>query len=183
MGHAGDKTSTKVKIRAKDIVPDIRAGMNNASLMEKYELSSKGLLSIFTKLIDAGIIKSHELQDRIPGALDTVDLSQLRTTARCYPAMTLRIYDVNDLEGEYFVGDISTQGILVMGIECEPGDTKSFIIRGEQINSSDALQFDAGCRWTEKDPFIKAGFEIKIISDDDLIKLKELIQSTTLCEG
>jgi hypothetical protein len=48
----GDQAmTTKRTIKAKDIVNDIRSGLTNLQLMEKYNLSSKGLQSIFTKLI------------------------------------------------------------------------------------------------------------------------------------
>jgi Mor family transcriptional regulator len=36
----------KRTINAKDILADIKAGMNNAALMEKYGLSEKGLRSV-----------------------------------------------------------------------------------------------------------------------------------------
>jgi len=45
------------KIKAKEALADIRAGMDDISLMKKYKLSAKGLQSLFTKLGQAGIIK------------------------------------------------------------------------------------------------------------------------------
>ncbi|MGO9568750.1 MAG: PilZ domain-containing protein [Desulfomonilaceae bacterium] len=45
------------KIKAKQALEDIRAGMDDISLMKKYKLSAKGLQSLFKKLGQAGIIK------------------------------------------------------------------------------------------------------------------------------
>lgn len=53
--------SRKRVIEAKDIVNDIRSGMSEAELMEKYSLSSKGLQSAFQKLIKGGIMMAEEV--------------------------------------------------------------------------------------------------------------------------
>jgi competence protein ComGC len=52
----------KRTINAKEILADIKAGMNDASLMEKYELSEKSLQSVFKKLIDAGHLKQKQAE-------------------------------------------------------------------------------------------------------------------------
>jgi hypothetical protein len=47
----------KRTVDAKEILDDIKAGMDSPALMEKYQLSEKGLKSLFTKLKDAGVLK------------------------------------------------------------------------------------------------------------------------------
>ncbi|MGB6067068.1 MAG: hypothetical protein WBG50_19855 [Desulfomonilaceae bacterium] len=47
-----DKKTTK-KISAKAIMTDLKAGMSDTELMEKYEISFQGLQDLFGKLIDA----------------------------------------------------------------------------------------------------------------------------------
>jgi DNA-directed RNA polymerase subunit RPC12/RpoP len=65
----------KRKINAHDVMADIRAGVGDFALMEKYGLSAKGLQSLFTKLVDAGLIDSSKLLDqRVPESELTVDL-------------------------------------------------------------------------------------------------------------
>ena len=44
-------------INAKKILADIKAGMNDAGLMEKYRLTEKGVQSVFKKLVHAGELK------------------------------------------------------------------------------------------------------------------------------
>jgi hypothetical protein len=47
----------KRTLDAKEILDDIKAGMDSTALMEKYQLSKKGLQSLFKKLMDAGVLK------------------------------------------------------------------------------------------------------------------------------
>ncbi len=54
----------KIKIRAKELLADIRAGMDDAGLMEKYGLSAKGVLRAKARLISEGVMSPSELADR-----------------------------------------------------------------------------------------------------------------------
>ena len=54
----------KIKIKAKELLADIRAGMDDAGLMEKYGLSAKGVLRAMARLIGAGVMSPSELADR-----------------------------------------------------------------------------------------------------------------------
>jgi hypothetical protein len=47
----------KRTVDAKEILDDIKAGLGSTALMEKYQLSEKGLQSLFKKLKDAGVLK------------------------------------------------------------------------------------------------------------------------------
>ena len=51
----------KITIDARQVLLDIRAGMTDTALMEKYKLSARGLQSLFKKLLDGGIIKQDDL--------------------------------------------------------------------------------------------------------------------------
>jgi len=55
-------------VNAEDAVRSIKSGMTDEALMEKYEISQKGLESLFRKLIAAGAIEQSEL-DRRRGTL------------------------------------------------------------------------------------------------------------------
>jgi hypothetical protein len=52
------------QINVKAFIADLRAGMDDSALMQKYELSEKGLESVFRKLLDAGVLKQEELDRR-----------------------------------------------------------------------------------------------------------------------
>ncbi len=53
----------KPKIDAKQALKDIRAGFDDAALMKKYNLSSKGLQSLYGKLMAAGVLHTEVIQD------------------------------------------------------------------------------------------------------------------------
>src|SRR5512139_1978196 len=67
----------KPKISAKDIVRDIRAHMTDAELMEKYQLSAKGLQSVFEKLLASNSITRSEFEWRPTPYQDTQFISRL----------------------------------------------------------------------------------------------------------
>ncbi len=50
----------KRTLDAKEILDDIKAGLGSTALMEKYQLSEKGLQSLFNKLKDAGVLKPKQ---------------------------------------------------------------------------------------------------------------------------
>ncbi len=47
---------SKPKIDAKQVLDDLRAGFDDTYLMEKYNLSARGLQSLFQKLVTGGIV-------------------------------------------------------------------------------------------------------------------------------
>jgi hypothetical protein len=76
----------KPKIKASEAVAQVRGGVSDAELMEKYAISAKGLDSLFRKLVIAGEIMQAELDHRsMEGStslsLDTDALFQDETLA------------------------------------------------------------------------------------------------------
>ncbi len=69
----------KRKIKARDIVNDIRSRMTDPELMAKYDLSARGLQSAFIKLLDARAITQAELDRRAAAHDDKVVIRQIRT--------------------------------------------------------------------------------------------------------
>ena len=174
---------SKRKIRAKDIVGDIRSGMANSGLMEKYQLSSKGLQSIFKKLLEANAVRDAELCHRMPLFQDTVDLDQKRQTPRHYLMVQLPVYSSNNLVEEGIVQDISEEGLQIVGLESETGDMKDLLIQADEFADIYPFNFKARCRWSCKDTrtgLPLTGFEIISISDGSLCQLRNLIQVLSL---
>ncbi len=54
-------TTSKRKIKAKPFVRDLRNGLDDRELMEKYSLSESQLHNLLHKLVDAGAIDEMEL--------------------------------------------------------------------------------------------------------------------------
>ncbi len=55
---------SKRQLSAREILLDIRSGMNDTALMEKHNLSFQGLQGVFTKLVESGALEQTELDDR-----------------------------------------------------------------------------------------------------------------------
>ncbi len=55
---------SKRKIKVKEFLSDIRAGMDDAGLMYKYGLSASDVLKVMSKLIWGGLMSSTELAQR-----------------------------------------------------------------------------------------------------------------------
>jgi hypothetical protein len=66
----------KKKVGARESVTDIRSGMSDAALVEKYHLSPPGLQSLFDKLVGGGYIDLSEIHQRKPEYLGLVDISR-----------------------------------------------------------------------------------------------------------
>lgn len=64
----------KKTVQVKQVLADIRAGMHDNALMQKYELSPGQLKSLMQKLEDAGLVKKpvEELVPEKPSYYDTV---------------------------------------------------------------------------------------------------------------
>ena len=65
-------------ISSKQAVWDIRSGMDDSALMQKYKLSPSGLESLFEQLVNSGAIDQTELDQRSSFSSGTVDLSGLK---------------------------------------------------------------------------------------------------------
>lgn len=63
----------KRKVNAKDAIGDIRAGMDNELLKDKYRLSDAGLQSLFNKLVEARLLPQSEVDKRLSPTETAVD--------------------------------------------------------------------------------------------------------------
>ena len=66
------------KISAREAATDIKSGMSDFILMEKYTLSTKGLQSLLQKLVDARLVSKSELSNRIAVGQDSVALDIIK---------------------------------------------------------------------------------------------------------
>jgi hypothetical protein len=174
--------AAKPMIKAKDIVNDLRSGLTNLELMAKYGLSSKGLQSIFLKLMEAKALREGELDGREAFADDTVNLDQKRILPRNFVVFKLPVYDNGDMTLEGHVRDITERGLQVEGIPASVGDSKTLIIQPDEFADIHPFVIEVQCRWanpgTENEP-CSAGFEITEISEDSVHELHKLVQSLT----
>jgi len=170
----------KRTIKAKDIVNDIRGGMNDTQLMAKHQLSSKGLQSIFNKLIEAKAIKPGEIFNRAPNmGDDTADIASIRSISRDFMEPLLPICDADDPKNMGTIADISEKGLGIRGIQVEKGETKTLVFFSDRLFPVGPFSLQAQCRWVKEgngNGQTESGFEITDISEAGSLHLKKIIE-------
>ena len=173
----------KTRIRASDIAEDIREGMSDPKLMEKYGLSAKGLSSAFQKLVDAGIMEEEEFENRTALYKDTVDIDEARYLDRCYALYEVSVFEVGNPKNTGYVVDINEQGMQATGIEAELNEKKQFLIIMDQFPGVTRFSFEAECRWSKTEPGDGervSGFQITKIEPKHKEQLQKLISTVTM---
>jgi hypothetical protein len=64
----------KREIKAREALKDIRSGMTDLALMDKYRITDRGLRSLFRKLLAAGLLNPREIENRDGTFVSTVTL-------------------------------------------------------------------------------------------------------------
>jgi hypothetical protein len=175
---------TRPIIQARQFAEDIRSGMSDSKLMEKYKLSAKGLQSAFTKLLNSGIVTVDELYGGRPrSGADTVIIDDPRGIPRHYLSVAVSIYDPNFPAQKGKLHDITERGIGVRGLDVRIGETKAFVIPCRDFLGVDNIWFEAKCLWVKTTAKIserRVGFQITKITPEYLTHLRELIRLLTL---
>ena len=175
---------TRPIIQARQFAEDIRSGMTDPELMERYKLSAKGLQSAFTKLLNNGIVTVEELYGGRPrSGADTVIIDDPRGLPRHYLSVTVSIYDPNFPAQKGKLHDITERGIGVRELEVRIGETKALVIPCRDFLGVDNIWFEAKCLWVKPAAKIsewRAGFQITKITPEYLTHLRGLIRLLTL---
>ncbi len=176
----------KRKIKAKDIVNDIRKGLTDCQLMKTYGLSNKGLQGVFTKLVQAKAIMPQDLFNRAPVlADDSVTVESIRMDPREKIEVTIRVSDDTDPKQIGILRDISLAGIGVRGIDSCRGEARTLLVSASHMFPVDSFSVEAVCRWVKRrrsDGTIDAGFEITNISEQAKKQLKTIVRMMNLPE-
>jgi hypothetical protein len=78
----------KRKISAKEFLADVRAGLTDVGLMDKYDLSAPTIHTLFKKLADSGLMSHTEMEQRMPLSDRSVSLEVYRCPACNMPQFT-----------------------------------------------------------------------------------------------
>ncbi len=181
---------TKRSIRAKDVVRDIRDGRTDAELTDKYKISLAELRFLFKKLVALKAISRAEAHGRLPQeesrpSQDSIGVESLRALPRHAAPFPIPIYDGRNPQVVGTVKDIHEKGVGIAEIEATVGETRTFVVLGDEFVAIEfnTFSFDGICRWTspgkEHHPAL-AGFEISHISARDMTELRKLIRSLTI---
>lgn len=165
-------------IRAAEIMADIRSGMTNDELMNKYRLSAKGLARAFRELGEARAVEPNECCQGSERSDDAIIVDEKRRLERNRVAAYMAIYERQDLEIRGLVRDITERGVGIKGIKAAQGETKTFLITPDEFVEVDPFQFEAICRWVLETPDgeYASGYEITDIGEKDLKELRKMIK-------
>ena len=162
-----------IEIRA--FVGDVKAGLSDGQLIQKYEVSARELTSLMLQAADMDLINPSELCSVGKDNHPSVQLGDSRAVPRVYIESGLSIYELHE-RVQADVLDISEQGIRVKGIRVGATETKHFEIVACWCSPPYAVDLLAKCRWTEPAEVqgnCTAGFEIVSIKTGSLRRLCE----------
>jgi uncharacterized protein (DUF433 family) len=171
--------------RIQMLVSDLRSGMVRSDLMKKYSLSPEGLESALKPLLEAEAISSVEFEAFRTFREEYRTGGDSRGTLRDHPIQVVKIYESGKPETKYLVRDISENGIGITGMGGQIDETKSLVVVGYESGEIAPFEFEAQCRWVkrvEPDDVICSGFRITKIGEQDLLRLRELIQGESSSE-
>ncbi len=112
------------RIRGGEVLDDIRADMSESELRMKYQLSEKGIDSVFRKLVSINLVSQLELFSKYPTYKNRADGIKQRQTRRADLTVPLPLYDMGS-NSLGIVRDISTSGFRAAGIEIDVGETEN----------------------------------------------------------
>ncbi|MBI5248068.1 MAG: hypothetical protein HY912_01115 [Desulfomonile tiedjei] len=177
---AYDDTVVIQQVKTTDMVHDIRSGLTDYELMDKYSVSSEGLQKAFQSLLQVGGLRPEELYGRSPSQDDTVFIECLRELPRHYLAVAVAIYEPKHPEAKGALRDITEKGVGITGIAARIGEVKTLEIPAEGFIEADRIVFEAKCVWVQtedSDEQPVAGFQIISISEKSFEDLRMLIKS------
>ena len=170
-------------ITVADFVRDVRSGATDIELMDKYDIDGLALEKTFEKMVKAKALGQAEIDARIPVIDEPPEFRVTRELPRCTVYFPLPVYETENVAVEGLVNDITEKGVQIVGIEAEPGEIKTLLIKPDDFDQIYPFVFDAVCRWSRADDMTGgcvAGFEIIEISTVGLIELRKLCHSLCL---
>lgn len=180
-----EDTAVIRNVDAFDIADDVRAGMADFELMEKYKLSPGGLEKAVERLVTKRAIDPVDLQNRAKPQDDSVFLESLREVPRHILAIAVDIYELGRPGVQGWLRDITDMGLGITGIEAAEGETKTFVVPTEGFLDAEPIVFRAKCVWSQPNRTrveYTAGFQITSISPRSLGDLRQLIRCVSLGE-
>lgn len=176
-------TEPKKTIKAVAIVRDIRAGMADAALRDKYRLTEKGLQTVFLKLLDTGLIAPSDLELRPHVHAERIIDQPIRLLDRKKLDFALEIYEYDNPDVRGIVVDISERGVGIRGMDAGVGDVKTFVIAADDLFQIDPVMFEAVCRWVGGEDLTRGsfgGYELTDPSETGLRDLLDLINALSM---
>lgn len=171
-------------IKAGDVIQDVKDGMTDEEIADKYRITQEQLAGFVDRLVAAGLLVHPDTGASGPKPPIAQGFRDRRRLPRCHAVVVVRVYDMDDFIAEGYVRELTEDGLQASGLEVRPGDGKRLLIRFDEHSDIRPFQLEAVCRWTrwDEEEGLIAGFQITGITADCKTKLRDLLQHVTLCD-
>jgi hypothetical protein len=180
-GETRNRVSNNRRIKAKDLVLDIRSGVQKSLLLNKHKLSHRELDRVLRKLCDCNLLAAAELDMWELSNHDVTIVRGIRQAQRRPIDFALRIQDADYPYTVGLVRDISECGVKVEGILVSVGDIKKLVLHSSESCDFHTVIFQAQCRWAlqgdRPSGGCLAGLEITEIDGEALNEFRKLLVS------
>lgn len=144
---------TQTGARQGEILEDLRAGMTNDELGEKYRLSRTELRDLFEQLANTGTLQRKDGVYAIPNwriprrhLIWTHQIPGHGIKRRYVVASTL-VYDAFEPDVKGQLAEVAGDSILTKGIGCALHQPATLVVQSEYFRLGKPLVFDAKCDW------------------------------------
>jgi hypothetical protein len=173
--------SRKGDMRKDDFLKDLRSGMVDLELMEKYKLTPRGLGILCRNLVNAESMSFKELISIASGQLNLPEIvAELRIRSRKQLEFLLPISELELPENTGLVYDISDDGVGTRGLKAKMHEKMTLIIPADDYFRLELVMFDGTCRWVDEKGYRwenAAGFRVDALLRGSLSDLKDLIRT------
>jgi hypothetical protein len=171
---------TKTDIPIGKILEDMRSGLGDVPIMEKYQISPTVLLKIRQGLTR---IPTEPKENTAPVRSKT-DEARKRVLPRNHTYYRIPIRELKNPENVGTINDITNRGLQLQGIAAGVGEKLTLLVLADSFRVHTPFVFEAECRWTDPNAegYGIAGFSITNISGPDLQELRKLIAELTVVE-
>jgi len=177
---------TKRALPIRRIIAEIRAGVGDVPIMERFGLSPEEYIEILEDLKGKRIRLPADEDEPASETQPARRPERRRAVPRCYMVFNRSISDADNPSVRGILVDISARGLQVTGIETKVGDVRAFVVGNDRFTPDSELTFEAVCRWfnpADATGDCVAGFEISKISAAGRNRLQKLLQELTFCEA
>ncbi len=171
--------------RIGELVDDIRCGITDLDLIEKYQISAKILKALFNQLLDERKVTGAELYWRPLMCDDSAESESRRVLPRYLAASLIPVHFEENPQMKGWIFDINDKGVRICGLAAIPGEVKKIVISVRQMKKINEIVAEAECRWFSREgPEARpvAGFIITSITPENLREFRDLIRRMTGCE-
>ncbi|MBI5251035.1 MAG: hypothetical protein HY912_16215 [Desulfomonile tiedjei] len=173
------RIANKRQIKLEKLMEDIRSGLGESELRQKYRCSPWAFHKLMRKLHAHRKVNDHGLPQHAFDPFGPQGNEFIPRLPRNYLLWPYPVYVLGDNEATGWILDITEYGARIEGIEVQPNEARTFSVIASDVCDAKPFVMDAVCKWVQKGPSGSwvAGFEIPRMSAYNLCQLQKFIQA------